>query len=134
MLQIFLSPFKQATAGFRMTAWLHLGISKPSTSSSHLRLLHNSGRVTQGKTQVGDDLGLHHLGNPKASAISGQLQIMSEHHHPTPAQLTQHGGQRLEVSGHSQSLQLTSLGKSLPLICQQHQDHTTKTQSQSSST
>ena len=54
-----LNPIKQATAGLaslspgcsqiRVTAWLHLGISKPSTSSSHLTLLYSSGRVPQAK-------------------------------------------------------------------------------------
>ena len=44
---------------------------------------------------------------------------MSEHHHPAPAQLIFHRGQRLVVSGHSQSLKLTGLYKSLPLTCQQ---------------
>ena len=72
-----------------------------------------------GKTQVGADLGLYHLGNPRASTPSGQLQTMLDHHHPALAQLIHHRGQRLVVSGHSQSLQLTDLGKSLPLICQQ---------------
>ena len=44
---------------------------------------------------------------------------MLEHYHPAPAQLILHGGRRVVVSGHSQSLLLTGLGKSLPLICQQ---------------
>ena len=101
------------------TAWLHLGIPKPSISSSHLRLLSNPGRVSLGKTQVGADLHLDHLGNPRVCAPSGQLQTTLEHHHPAPAQLILKGGQRLVVSGHSQSLQLTGLGKSLPLTCQQ---------------
>ena len=103
----------------RFAAWLHLGNSKLSTSSSHLRLLYSSGRVALGKTQVGADLDLHHAGNPMARAPSGQLQTMLEHQHPAPAQLILHGKQRLVVSGHSQYLQLTGLGKSLPLICQQ---------------
>ena len=80
MLQNFLNPVKQATASLsepqagirgsqsRLTAWLCLGISKPSITSSHLRLLYNSGGVAPGKTLVGDDLGLHHPGNPRASA------------------------------------------------------------------
>ena len=72
-----------------------------------------------GKTQVGTDLGLHHLGNPRAKVPSGQLQTMQEYHHPVLAQLILHGLWRLVISGHSQSLQLTGLGKSLPLICQQ---------------
>ena len=103
----------------RFTAWLHLGISKPSTSSSHLSFLYNSGRVALAKTKVGADLGLHHPGNTRASTSSGQLQTMSEHHHPAPAQLILHGGQRLVFSGHSPPLKLTGLGKSLLLICQQ---------------
>ena len=114
MLQIFLSPFKQATASLsepqapylwlsgpwrgtngsqpRFTAWLCLGMSKPSTSSSHLRLLYSSGRVALGKTQVGADLDLYHTGNPRASVPSVQLQTMSEQHHSAPAQLILHGG------------------------------------------
>ena len=43
---------------------------------------------------------------------------MSEHHHPAPAQLILHKGKRLVASGHNPSLQLTGLGKSLPLNCQ----------------
>ena len=90
----------------------------PSRRSSHLRLLYNLVRVLQAK-QVGPELGLYHPGNPRASARSEQLQTTSEHHHPAPAQLMCHRGWRLVVCGHSQSLQLTGLGKSLPLICQQ---------------
>ena len=101
------------------TAWLHAGISKPSTSSSHLRLHYSSGRVALGKTQVGADLGLHHPGNPRACTPSEQLQTISEHHHPVPTQMILHRGQRLVVSVHNQFLQLTGLGKSLPLTCQQ---------------
>ena len=108
-----------SSSQLRFTAWLHLGISKPSRSSSHLRLLYSLGRVSLGNTQVGAELALHHPGNPGACAHSGQLQIVSENHHPAIAQLILHGGGRLAVSGHSQSLQLTGLGKSLPLICQQ---------------
>ena len=37
----------------RFTAWLCLAISKNSTSSSHLRVLHSSGRVALGRTQCG---------------------------------------------------------------------------------
>ena len=103
----------------RSTAWPHLRISKPSTSSSHLRLLYSLGRVAPGKNTGGADLGLYHLGNPRACTPSGQLQTTLEHHHSAPAQLILHGGQRLVVSGHSQSLQLTDLSKCLPLICQQ---------------
>ena len=107
------------TSQISFTAWLHLGISKPRTSRSLLRLLYSSGSVAPGNTQVGADLGLHHPGKPRASAPSGQLQTTSEFHHPVPAQLILHGWWRLVVSGHSQSLQLTGLNKSLPLICQQ---------------
>ena len=73
----------------------------------------------RGQTKVGADLGLHHLGNPRACAPSGQLQTTLEHHHPAPTWLILHRGLRLVVSGHSQCLQLTGLGKSLPLMCQQ---------------
>ena len=103
----------------RFTVWLHLGISKPSTSSTHLRLLYSSGRVPQAK-QVGANLGLHHLGNPRAHTIRGQLQTTSEPHDPDPVRLILHGGRRLVVSGHSLSLQLTGLGKCPHhLTCQQ---------------
>ena len=138
-LHNFLNPLKQAIAALselpapmplakwpdtsssqpKFIAFLYLGISKPSISSSQLILLHSSGTVALGRTQVGTHLGMHHLGNPKVSAPSGQLQTTQEHHHPAPAQLILHGGRRLVLSGHSQSLQLTGLGKSLPLICQQ---------------
>ena len=60
-------------------------------------------------------LGLCHPGNPRASAPSGQLQTTSEHYHPAPAQLILHTGQKLVISDHGQSLQLTGLGKSLSL-------------------
>ena len=52
--------------------------------------------MAAGKTQVGVDLGLHHPGNPRASSPGGQLQTMSEYHHPAPAQLIL---QRAEVGG-----------------------------------
>ena len=68
---------------------------------------------------TGADLGLHNRGNPRATAPTGQLQTTWEHYHPAPAQLILQGGWRLVVSGHSQALQLTGLGKFLPLICQQ---------------
>ena len=118
MLDNFLNPSKPATAEVsqpqpstnschpEFIAWLCLGISKPSTSSSHLRLLYSSGRVALGKTQVGADLGLHHPGNPRVNTPSGQLQTTLEHHHPGPAQLILHRGQGFVVSGQSQSLQL----------------------------
>ena len=67
----------------------------------------------------GADPGLHHLGNPRASAPSGQVQTTSEQHLSAPAQLILHGRQRLVVSGHSLFLQLFGLGKSLPLIYKQ---------------
>ena len=130
MLYNFLNPLKQATSGLshkpgtsssqpRYTAWLHLGIARPNTSSSHLTLFYSSGRVALGKTQVGADLGLHHPGSPRAWAPSGQLQTTSENHHPAPAHLIIHCGWRSVASGHSQSLQLTILGTSLPLTCHQ---------------
>ena len=63
----------------RLIAWLCLGISKPSTSSSHLRLLYSSGRMAPGKTQVGADLGLQHPRNTRVSTPSGQLQLRELH-------------------------------------------------------
>ena len=53
------------------------------------------------------------------STPNGQLQTRSEHHHSAPAQLSLHGRRSLVVRGHSQPLQLTGLGKSLPLTYQQ---------------
>ena len=120
-IYLLLSGFRPSTNSnqLRFTTWLCLGVSKPSTSNNHLRLLYSSCRVAPDKTQVGADLGLHHPGNPRACAPSGQLQTTLQHHHPAPTQLILHGWWRLVVSGHSQSLQLTGLGKSLPLSCQQ---------------
>ena len=48
-----------------------------------------------GKTQVGANLGLHNLGNLRASAPNGQLQTTLEHHHPAPC--TAELPQRVEV-------------------------------------
>ena len=120
-LYLLLSGSRSGTSSnhLRFTAWLSLGISKPSTSSSRLRMLYNLGRVAPGKTKVGADLGLHHLGNPRACTPSGQLQTTLQYHNPAPVQLILHAGQRLVVDGHSQSLHLSGLGKSLPLICKQ---------------
>ena len=72
--------------------------------------------MAPGKTQVGADLGLHHLGNPSACTPNGQLQTMMEYHHPAPAQLIFHGSWKFVVWSHSQSLQLTGLGKYLPVF------------------
>ena len=113
-------PSTSSSSWPRFTGWICLGISKPSTRSSHLRLLYSSGRVAPRKTQMGANLGLHHLRNPRASTPSGQLQTTSGNTTtPSLSQLLAHRGWRLVVSGHSQSLQLTGLGKSLPLTCQQ---------------
>ena len=77
-------PFRPGTSSSqtRFTVWLHLGTSKPSISSSHLRLLCNSCWVAPGRSQVGADLDLHHLGKPRAHASSGELQTTLEHNHP----------------------------------------------------
>ena len=106
------------------TAWFCLEISEPCTSSRHLRLLYSSDRVAPGRTREGADLGLYHLGNPRACTPRGQLQITSEDHHPAPAKLILLGGLRLVLHGHSQSLQLTGLCKSLPLMCNSNQGST----------
>ena len=103
----------------RFTDWLHLGISKPSYKWQPSQITLQLRQGALGKTQVAADLGLHHLGNPKANAHSRQLQTTSEHHHPAPVQLILHGGRKLVVSDHRQTLQLTGLGKSLPLNSQQ---------------
>ena len=65
--------------------------------------------MAPGRTQAVADLGLYHPRNPRAYTPSGQLQTTSEHHHPAHIQLILHRGRRLVVSGHSQSLQPTSL-------------------------
>ena len=88
-------------------------------SSSNLRLLYNSGRMALGKTQVVADLGLHHPESPRPEHPVDRYTPCLEHHHPAFVQLILHRGLRLVASGHSQSLQATGLGKSLPLICQQ---------------
>ena len=41
----------------RFTAWLHMGTTKPSTSSSHLRCFIAQAGWLQAKTQAGADLG-----------------------------------------------------------------------------
>ena len=120
MLHNFLNPLKQATAGLRVPpalpsppppylllsgprlgtgnnqprfiAWLHLGLTKPSTRSSHLILLYTTGRVVLGKTMLGGELGLYFLENPRAYGPSVQLQTTSEYYHPAPAQLILHRG------------------------------------------
>ena len=97
MLHNFLNPLRQATACNsehspylllsgprpgtsssqpRFTAWLHLGISKPSTSPATSDCF-----IAQARWPWQNTLGLHHVGNPKACAHSGQLQTMLEHHH-----------------------------------------------------
>ena len=95
------------------TAWLPLAISKPSTSSTA-----QAGCPGQNTGWAWPWL-VQPQGNPRASTPSGHLQTTVKLHNPAPAQLILHGGWRLVVSGHRQSLQLTSLGKSLPLTCQQ---------------
>ena len=102
----------------RFTAWLHLGTYSPARywPSSDCFVVHAN--WAPDRTQVEADLGLHQPRNPRACAPSEQLQTMSEHHHPAPVQLILHGGWRLVIHGHSQSLQLTGLCKSLPLIFQ----------------
>ena len=78
----------------RFTAWLCLGISKPSTSSCHLILLYSSGRVSWEKHGWG--LNLHHLGNTRAYALSGQLQTTGA---PPPFSCTADLPLRVEVGG-----------------------------------
>ena len=136
MLHNFLNPIKQqqlisatpqslclllstSSSQPRFTLGFSWESPSPALVAAISRLLYSSGRVAPGETQVGADHGLHHLGNPRASAPSGQLQTMSENHHPAPAQLIFHRGQKLVVNGHSQSLKLTGLGKTLPDIFQQ---------------
>ena len=130
MLHNFLKSPKQATPSLsepqaqhyqqpRFTAWLHLGISMPSTSSSHLRLLCSSGRVPQANTLRLTSAHTTWETPEPVHLVDSLRPHPSEYHHPVLAQLILHRGWRLVVSGHSQSLQLISVGKSLPLMCQQ---------------
>ena len=107
-LHTFLNPLKQATAGLSKSlglvpvllsgpspglaaASLHSPFSfawespGPAQVAAICRLLCSLYRVATGGTQVGADLGLHHLGNPRACAPSRQLQTMLKHRHPAPA-------------------------------------------------
>ena len=100
----------------RFTAWLCLGISESSISSSHLRVLYSSVRRTLGKTEFGADLSLHYPGNSRASTTSVWTDTdNAQHYYPAPVQLILHGWQWLVASGHSQSLLLTVLGKIPPI-------------------
>ena len=98
------------------TPWLPLEISKPRRSSSHLIFI----------AQVGWLWAKHRWGLTLSCTTQGTPEpvhpVDSYRPHwsitPAPALLIIHGGQMLVVSGQSQSLQLTGLGKSLPLICQ----------------
>ena len=125
-LHIFPNPLKQATDSLSdpQPQYLLLSGTRPSTSSSQPRFKlcftwesPSPAKVAtisdcfivqaewpQTKIQVGADLGLYQLGNPRACAPSGKLQTMLEHHHPAPAQLILHRGQRLVVSGQNLSL------------------------------
>ena len=122
----FLNPIKQATAGLTelqaptSCSQLNpqLGFGWESPSPAQVAAISDC-FIAQAGWLWAKHVGLYHLGNPRVSAPSGQLQTMLEHHHTAPAQLILHGGWRNVVSGHSQSLQLPSLGKSLSLICQQ---------------
>ena len=107
-----------SSSQIRFTSQLCLGISKCSTTSRHLRLLYSSGRVPQAKQRWGLTLAC------AAQETPGPVHPVDSYRPrrstaPHPAQLILHRGWRLVVSGHSQSLQLTGLGKFLPLICQQ---------------
>ena len=100
----------------RFLAWLCLAISKPSKSNSHFQSIYSSGRVPQAKYRWGLTLACT---NRETPGPAHPVDSYRHHHHLTPAQLILHGGWKLMVSGHSQSLQLTGLGKSLPLTCQE---------------
>ena len=103
----------------RVKPWLHLGISTTSTSSRHLRLLYSSGRVPQAKHRWVLTLACTIQKTPgPALPMDSYRPLWSTTTWPS-AQLILHRGWRLVVSDPSQSLQLTGLGKSLPLIHQQ---------------
>ena len=103
----------------RFTAWLCLGISSPAQVAAISGCFIAQSGWPWAKHRWGLILAWPTQENPGASPPSGKLQTMSEHLHPAPTQLILHGGWRLVVSGHSQCLQLTSLGKSYPLTYQQ---------------
>ena len=100
----------------RFTAWLCLGISKPSTRSSHLRLPYSSGRMAPGKHRQGLTLACT---TRKPQALNTQWTATDHSGAPPPCPCTANPQRRVVVSGHRQSLLLTGLDKSLPLICQQ---------------
>lgn len=92
--------------------------------------------VGPSRTQVVADLDLNLMECPSIRAPGGLLQNMMKHHYPTTSTnntlegqtqwvpilwggpLLLHGDQSLEVSDHSQYLQMIDLeDKSLPLMC-----------------
>ena len=97
MLQTLLKSLKQAASGFSIPHTSHKVVLGPALAAADLssklgftwdQAQHKwqpsqiALQLRQGAwviTQVGADLGLHHLGNPRASTPSGQLQTMSEH-------------------------------------------------------
>ena len=98
-----------AAAGFGSQFGFAWESPTPAKVAAICRLLCSSHWVAPGGAQVVDDPDLYQLENPRAYAPSGRLQTTSEQHHPAPAQLTLHGGQRFVVSGHRQSLFFISI-------------------------
>ena len=102
----------------RVTAWLHLGNSKPiqGTAISSCFVVHAGWSWEEHRWEL-------------TLACTIQLTPGSvypmDSHRPLGAppffscKLILHGGWRMVVSSHSQSLQLTGLSKYLPLTCQQ---------------
>ena len=101
------------------TAWLRLGISKPSTSSSHLRLLCNSDRMPWPKHRLGLTLAA-----PPRKPQGQHTQWTATDHigEPAACPCTVDPPERVEVGGQWSQPVLTAdwPGKYLPLT-RQHQ-------------
>ena len=88
-----------SSSQLRFTAWLQLGISKPSTSSSHLSLLYSSGRVPCAKHRRGLTLACTTQETP---GPMHPVYNYGPHHHievPPPCPCTADPLRRAEISG-----------------------------------
>ena len=102
---------RPSSSQIRVTTWLHLAISKPYTRNSHLTLLYSSGRVPWAKHMKGLIFVCTTQDTPGPAHLVDSYRL---HQRTTTLPLhswssTDHGRQRLVVSGNSQSLQLTIL-------------------------
>ena len=96
------------------TSWLPLGISKPSTSSSHLRVLYSSCRVATAEYRWGLTLACLIRETPEPAQPGDRYRP-----HRRTTTLPPHSGSSMERGGWGsvvrQPLQLTDLGKSPPI-------------------